>query len=88
MLYGRHSGWYTGFSPRQPRFNSRSRQRLSLVSGHHTGKVGFPPGVPVLPHNSKPTHNLKSFSHNKKAENCSFHLKIIPNFCEYSKLIR
>ncbi|KAH3887433.1 hypothetical protein DPMN_011450 [Dreissena polymorpha] len=31
-----HSVWYKRFSPRQPGFNPRSRQHMSLVGGQHT----------------------------------------------------
>ncbi|KAH3691899.1 hypothetical protein DPMN_192441 [Dreissena polymorpha] len=43
MLSAKRSGLYTRFSPMRPGFNHPSRKKVSLIGGHNTGHVGFPP---------------------------------------------
>ncbi|KAH3818150.1 hypothetical protein DPMN_119746 [Dreissena polymorpha] len=54
-------------SPRRP--GSSSQQQASLVGGHHTGKVGFPPGTPASPkqHNTTPQSTHLCIASRKKA---------------------
>ncbi|KAH3832987.1 hypothetical protein DPMN_106288 [Dreissena polymorpha] len=45
-------GWCTRFSTRRHKSKPSFRKHVSLVDGHPTGKVGFPPDIQAAP---KPT---------------------------------